>query len=59
MELPQFKAAVAEATTLLKVLQTLIPERVDKELTDYLDRLQADPVGLELLRNAVRPATPR
>jgi len=58
MEIPQFKAAVAEATTLLKALQTLIPERVDKELTEYLDRLQSDPVGLELLRNAVRPNKP-
>lgn len=53
MEMPEFKVAVAEAATLLKGLQRLIPGHVDGELVAYLDRLQDDPVGLKLLRNAI------
>jgi len=53
MDLPKFRAAVADATTLLKALQTLLPDRVEQELIDYLDAVQESPVGLELLRNAI------
>ncbi len=55
MELPQFREAVNETTALLKALQTIIPARVDNELIAFLERVQADPVGLELLRNAIKP----
>lgn len=57
MELPQFKAAIAEQLTLLRAMERIIPERVDKELLIYLERVQDDPVGLEFLRNAIRPAS--
>jgi hypothetical protein len=50
MELPEFKDAIAEAATLLKGVQKILPARVDAKLIEYLDRLQDDPVGLEILR---------
>jgi hypothetical protein len=53
MELDDFRAAVADAAALLKGLQVVVPKRVDQALIDYLDRLQADPVGLEVLRNVM------
>lgn len=53
MELPEFKEAVAEAAALLRGVAKLLPGRVDAKLLDYFDRLQDDPVGLELLRNAI------
>ena len=53
MELPEFKEAVGDSAALLKGLQKIVPARVDQKLLDYLDRLQDDPVGLEVLRNAI------
>ena len=53
MELPEFRDAVADAAALLKGLQLVLPKRIDQSLIDYLDRLQEDPVGLEVLRNTL------
>jgi hypothetical protein len=53
MEIPEFKEAVAETAALLAGLQKLIPKYVDPKLIEYFRRLQDDPVGLELLRNAM------
>ncbi len=55
MELPQFREAVSDTTALLKALRTLFPTRVDDKLLLYLERLQQDDVGLELLRDAIKP----
>ena len=55
MELQDFRANVADTLTLLRALHKAIPKRVDPELLDYLERLQDDPVGLELLRNTIAP----
>lgn len=54
LELPQFRDAVGEAAELLAGVQRLLPNHVGQPLLDYLRRLQDDPVGLELLRNAIQ-----
>lgn len=54
MDLNDFKEAVTEAAALLKGLQKIIPNRVDQKLIDYLEIVQADPIGLEVLRNAIK-----
>lgn len=53
MELHEFKEQVADLAALLKAIQKLIPRRVDAELVAYLEFVQADPCGLEVLRNAI------
>lgn len=54
-ELPAFRDAIAETTALLKSLRNVIPARVDEKLVAYLELVQEDDVGLELLRNAIAP----
>ncbi len=57
MELPQFKEAVADARALLVGLQKLIPDEVSDHLLAYLEKVQDDPIGLKLLRNALPQKT--
>ncbi len=55
MELPDladFRGNVADVSTFLKALQTILPSRVDDDLIKYLDAVQGDKVSLEFLRNA-------
>ncbi len=53
MELHEFKAVVDNAAALLASLRDIIPKHVSPELIAYLERLDSDPVGLELLRNVL------
>jgi hypothetical protein len=53
MDLADFKANVADATALLKALRTIIPAHVGERLIEYLELVQEQPVGLEILRNVL------
>jgi hypothetical protein len=53
MELAEFKQAVKEAAALLNGMKKLNLKCVDQALIDYLNRLEDDPVGLEVLRNSI------
>lgn len=53
MEIHEFKEVVDNAAALLASLKTVIPKYVPPELIAYLERLDSDPVGLELLRNVL------
>jgi hypothetical protein len=52
-EIEDFKADVAVAAVLLKGVQAIAPDVVDQRLIDFLTRLDADPVGLKILRNVI------
>lgn len=56
MELEDFKAAVEEAAALLRGVQKIAPRYVEQKFLDYLAAVQTDPVGLEVLRNAIDQA---
>ena len=55
LELEDFKASVAETAPLLTGIRTIAADLVSKELIEYLERLDKDPVGLKLLRNTITP----
>lgn len=57
LDLPDFKASIGEVVETLKAIGRVIPKRVDEKLIAYLELVQDDPVGLELLRNAISPKT--
>lgn len=53
MDITDFKAAVADTAKLLRALAMKLPKYVDARLVAYLEQLEIDQCGLEMLFNSL------